>query len=280
MDVLRTHPIFGAHKVQEDQAAFFRIGPLSLEIQRRRFEWRVLSTRSKDPLESSSEAIVPCAPTVSPGRSVHTVRFGVDGPIEDIVLSPTLPDRAIVCATDPELLVPPDETVTLHVGTPIWIRVDLAEPSEALQARKKLLEVPSVVLSDTWFGPPTASEGEVCYAIRTAGRLHRENLPDRAHIARTEVTIGNRARDHLSVAKLRIPIPVLGLYLSQDLQLRTNRMSLVRRDDRDMAELRVDDQNTEGLGELVATPRSAEENALVRAFSSVLSLGSAAFGGG
>ncbi|MBI4815658.1 MAG: hypothetical protein HY791_05355 [Deltaproteobacteria bacterium] len=273
-------PIFGRHRIKEEEAAFFRIGPLSLEIQRKVFEWRILSARSGDPLEASAEAIVPCEPTQNPGRDIQTVRFGVNGPVEDLVLAPALPDRPIVCATEPPLFVPPEEKVTLHVGTPIWVRVDLEEPGASSGGRRKLIELPSVVLSDTWFGPPTDIEGEVCYAIRTAGRLHRENLPKRAHIARTEVIIENRAKDSLSVAKLRIPVPVLGLYLAEDLGLWTDRLSLVRRDDRGMAELRVDKSPGQALGSLVAPPRSSEPSALVRAFSSVLSFGSPSTGSG
>jgi hypothetical protein len=97
------------------------------------------------------------------------------------------------------------EEVRLYLSTPVWIRI------EALKPRTILSEVPTLQMSDTWFGPSTL-EGELCYAIRTRARGRIEDMPKRTSRAITPVTIRSQSVEPVLVERVRVPLEALALY--------------------------------------------------------------------
>jgi hypothetical protein len=115
-----------------------------------------------------------------------------------------------------------DESVTLYLSTPLWVRVELVESG------RRPTEIPSHRMSDTWFGPSTR-EGTLCYATRTAGRLRLDRLPRRPHRALTPLTVQNRTAEPLALERIQLPVPHLSLYVTVDDAIWTDPVTMTHR---------------------------------------------------
>ena len=102
-------------------------------------------------------------------------------------------------------------------GTPVWV--------EVVAAGTRLLSVPVVRPTDTWFGP-APDAGELCYAVPTSARIALEGAEARADLAITETQIENHSDDPLELSFLRIPAPHLSLYAAPDGRLWTETIRL------------------------------------------------------
>ena len=74
-------------------------------------------------------------------------------------LLPALPDRAVVIRPDAPISVLPRESGTFYVSIPVWLNFIVGPANR----RYGMAEIPSVILSNTWFGDPAA--GELCYSL-------------------------------------------------------------------------------------------------------------------
>jgi hypothetical protein len=151
-----------------------------------------------------------------------THRFSVQDTDESVALRPALADRPVVTRPEHPLSVLPDEAVTLYLSTPLWVRIELVESG------RRLTEMPSHRMSDTWFGPSTR-EGTLCYATRTAGRLQLDRLPRRLHRALTPLTVRNQTAEPLALERIQLPVPHLSLYVTVDDAIWTDPVTMTHR---------------------------------------------------
>jgi len=133
-------------------------------------------------------------------------------------LLPLMPDRPVVVRPEFPVNLPGGMRMTLFVGVPLWLAI------EADGAR--LLDVPSVRLSNTWFGTPV--EGALCYAMRTRALRRPEALSSRLHRAICTVEIKNGATTPLAFSRLCLPCEHLTLFKGKD-RLWTNAMRMHHR---------------------------------------------------
>ena len=96
--------------------------------------------------------------------------------------------------------------------------------------------------------------GELCYALRTSAKLHLEHLPRRPHRAISAVRIQNNAPSVLQIEKLKVPVPHLSLFASNEGHLWTEALTLKREEGSDGTEVRLDNKPTQ----IVATERIAQ----------------------
>ena len=118
-----------------------------------------------------------------------------------------------------------EESVTLYLSTPLWVRVELVESG------RRPTEIPSHRMSDTWFGPSTR-EGTLCYATRTAGRLRLDRLPRRLHRALTPLTpltVQNRTAEPLVLERIQLLMLHLSLYVTVDDPIWTDPVTITHR---------------------------------------------------
>ena len=261
-------PWYGRFELQGCQVGKWRIGPLTLWIQRLQGEWRIAQQTTEDPMDDGLALQIP-ADEGDLLRMDAVDRFGVEGQSPLVELSPALADRPVVARPEKPFHVPAGEKVTVFVGSPLWVTIT-APPAAA-----PLLDQPIFRPSDTWFGP-TTMEGELCYASRTYLRLNLETVVRRPHRALTVVNILNRSETSLSIESLKLPVARLTLYQSADGQLWTQDVTFERDKDGDFAALRVRKRTPGHAGDatLVAQPRQTNgDNPVVRAFSAIFSTG-------
>jgi hypothetical protein len=242
----------------------WEIGPLSLVVQRTTQEW-LLAHRW-----TGWEDIDPGWEVIDggdfPDEDWQLTRFVFAKTGSTLQLAPALADRAVVTSPRVPLFVSPGEWTTLFVSSPLWLRVE--------GEGQRLLEAPIRRLSDTWFGPSTR-EGELCYATRTRAALNVEHLPLLARRAVTPVRIRNRADTPLQIERLKLPVPLLSLFGSEDGTLWTETVAMNREESGEMAAVSVRSGPPRGLDQptVLTEPRVASEpNAVMQVFSSFGSL--------
>jgi len=141
--------------------------------------------------------------SVVPGSDLPWQRFLV-GPGELFIL-PALPDRSVVVQTDNPFWLPVGGKADLFVHVPVWVQVRLRAERESI-----LLDLPSVVLSQTWFGSFT--EGELCYWIRSGAHSEAAADPSKPHLVVCPVEIRNESEDKLLVDYFCLRVRALSLY--------------------------------------------------------------------
>lgn len=236
------------------------IGPLSLAVSRAASEWRLAWSSGEELFEDQH---ITLATEYSPLPEEEALeRYAVARTSGSLRLRPLLLDRPVVVCPRQPMFIPAGESTTLYMSSPLCISIEVEATPLVLR------EIPSLRLSDTWFGPNTR-EGELCYAGQTRARNMLSELPKREHRAISPVRIENHATTTLPLEKLRLPLPALSVYGGADGHLWTEGLSLTRRDDSDLATLRVEPSAPQlaGAVELISGPRQASERGrLVRAF--------------
>ncbi len=265
---------WGTFTFDDDDAGCWRVGPTTLWLHRSSRSWRIIHSSSHDPLDESSEVRPPTPvnrtelnPEDPPEKST-VLRFSFQKKADsEIVLTPALADRAVVVRPDSPLYVLAGEEITIFASTPVWIRIEAGSPA------RFLTELPSHRPSDTWFGP-NAQEGELCYAVKTAGRLRLERLPIRFHRAVTPIHVINHASDALLFERIQIPIQYLSLFQGANDFLWTQPVTFDRESTGDVAAVHLEQKAPAEAGEtrLLSGPRlHLRTNVIVRTFSSIFS---------
>ncbi len=235
------------------------LGTLRLRLGHGPDEWRIHA-------EPIAEEAVAKNARIRARRSLPAEfeeRHVLNGTSGHLTLTPLLADRNVVIRPRQPVFLLSGQAVTLYLSTPIWLRIDVGEPATLLR------EMPVTRLSDTWFGPSTR-EGEICYAGRTHARHHPDEIPHRPHRAITPLHIHNKAATPLPLEKISLPVPMLALYGSEDGMLWTQRVTLTREDQSDLAAVRIDPNPPEPNRKLslLSKPRqNPGRSGLVRAFS-------------
>lgn len=255
---------WGTFSLAEGATARWRIGPLTVTALRRTREWQlgwewVQEAKGAEEPSWSFEQDAPETELANLERHAFREAPG------SLAVLPVLADRAVVTSPRVPLFLPPGESATLYVGSPLWLRLSAGEPPRTLR------EIPVRRPSDTWFGPSTR-EGELCYAVRTRAALEAERLLALPHRAVTPVTVDNRSPQPLTVERMKLPVRHLALYTAPDRALWTEAVSLTSRDGSEMASLEIDRRPPPeaGAAERLTGPREDEGGFLTRAFSSLL----------
>jgi hypothetical protein len=196
------------------------------------------------------------------------IRYGVRDSSRRLEVAPLTADRAVIVKAETEFIVPPGGAVTAFVSSPVWVCLQLPDPKRVMH------EEPAQRPSDTWFGPSTI-EGELCYAVRTSVRFDLDNLPVRPYRAISVVRVINHADTQLPLARLRLPMPFLSLFGDAKGRLWTEAVTLDRRSDDDLAEVKLGKSAPREAGPCTKVSGPREEMApkhLIRSFTGLLGL--------
>ena len=196
---------WGEFEIKNHQCIQWKIGFLSLFWLRKDQELRVAY---HTPVEESDEGAQVIRDSTEPFPDEYQRFVFGTGP-ERLKLMPILPVKSIIFSPEKALYLAPREKLRLYLSAPIWLRISTGEPE------LELLQIPSIALSETWFGN-NHREGEVCYAAQTRARLNIDNLSQKAYRATTAVTIFNNTAGILPFDRIRIPFQYLALYFGGD----------------------------------------------------------------
>jgi hypothetical protein len=197
--------IWEEFKVEDGKFYFRQIGPLQLWIQRQFDEWKVgWDYKSRDINSISAEVLDKIKETdITWHRKV--VRKNPD----TARLIPVMPDRPVVVKPEAELKIAKNAEAIFFIRIPMWLTLCTGTNYSDI-----LYEIPSVVLSNTWFGEP--NEGELCYSMKTFARRSLEGVEPRVHQVICPIHVKNTADDYLIFKRLCIQGSHLGIYQSDN----------------------------------------------------------------
>lgn len=246
---------FGEFRIAAGERRQWRVGPLTLTVERAAGEWRIRQAYGSD---AQADAATRGLDAETPGA----MRYLAAGPDPLLSLLPLLPDRPVIVRPLSPVIVPAGEAVRLYVSLPVWLQLAVGS------AHKVLAELPSQRLSDTWFGPNTR-EGELCYALRSRCRLS----PDDAlqpHRVVVPLRIHNQAAKPLVLERIKVPVPQLSLYAEPSGRLWAGEVGLERSEDGQFAALHLEPGPPPQASKAtpLAGPREpAPKKTAIRAFS-------------
>lgn len=256
--------IWDEYQIDLQASGHWKIGPLHLWITRFKNEWRISSSSSHDPDDRTIEIEVPFEKEFL--ENIETNRFGGKETQASIRFSPALADRPVVIRPEMPFFLPANEEVTIYVSTPLWLNLTL-EP----QARK-LLSIPILRLSDSWFGPdPT--EGELCYAARTKAKLRFEDLSLIQFRALTKIILKNSSSKQLFLERIKVPVNNLSLYHSTEAGLLTETITIIKEEDQLEMKMRLEKPTEAEFGKpiKISMPRDPiQKNIFLKAINTLI----------
>lgn len=192
-------------KIKRSRDYHWRIGPLKIWLKKSEDEWLIASEQSPDDLEG--EEIVIAKISEKPETPEWT-RFVCAGP-DTMQLLPALPDRAIVVGSEMAVKILHKNSALFFVRIPVWVRIYASDKKDTM-----LTEIPTVSLSNTWFGDPMT--GELCYSLTTKARRSIGESDINPHRAICPVKITNISANPLDFKKLSIHVEHLKVYAGQN----------------------------------------------------------------
>ncbi len=175
------------------------VGPLRLWIRRTEHEWR-LAWAGNEPLAERWDGTA----DDDPPDHAEWHRWAAVAGQHRLQLRPVLPDRSLVVRPDAPLYIPTGVKLRIYVRVPVWIRVTAGDAV--------LTEIPSVHLSNTWFGAPDA--GELSWALKTAAQHAPEDIPAGEHEALCRVDVHHKGTEQLELNRLFLRAAHLRIYLA------------------------------------------------------------------
>lgn len=206
-----------SQKIVSDQCFEGQIGPLCLWLRQTGDELHIAIKRIGDN-ESKKEIK---ALELIKGSEPDDLDWGrwIIGTNEDTIkLRPLSPDRPMVVRSEEPLNIPINHEALFFVSFPIWVRIISGESSQL-----NLYDVPSILLSNTWFGDPMS--GELCYSLRSRARRKINNSEPSPHRAICPVRIRNSSTKQLNVERFCVHVEHLNIYNGSD-NLWTNEINI------------------------------------------------------
>lgn len=192
-------PPWGPIELSHGSTVAHRIGPRDQWFAFRENEIRIATAAAPEGLPE---------PTAEPPEEVEWSRWAVPKGEHAVFLRPALPDRPVVLQPEVPFSLLPRTEARIYVRIPLWIRVEVATGDRTL-----LMEVPTVDLSDTWWGG--FLEGELCYWLHTHARRGVRPELLQPYLAMCPLLLVNRSGMDLKVEKLAFRVAHLSLFLHQ-----------------------------------------------------------------
>jgi hypothetical protein len=171
-------------------------------------------------------------------------------------LLPLAPDRSVVVQPDLPTRIPPGQRALIFVTLPLWIGVAVGEDEV-----NKLCEVPTTVLSNTWFGD--FASGELCYSLRSRAKRKLEPAEQAVHSAVCPLQVTNASSTSLEFVHLCLQAEHLSIYQVPG-RLWTNRVDVVFEGTESQITMVPAGPDTEGHATLLHPARRVAERSLVR----------------
>jgi hypothetical protein len=257
-------PWFGRFNFDGAQTNQWRIGALTVSVQRHASEWQVCHLNTGAAIDEQV-AIEVTENTGQLEAGGKCQRHAVALSNQPLQVLPALADRPVVTRPLIPFHLHSGQETLLYVGTSIWLQI------YAFETGPLLLDLPVQRPSDTWFGPSTR-EGELCYAARTRAISNLQDLPSRTIRATTPVRIKNNGQTSLLLERLLLPIPQLSVFATYDNRLWTEELSIHCDQEMRSAHLRIGKgaPAIAGTTEQLSPPRVlAERNVLTRALGTI-----------
>lgn len=125
---------------------------------------------------------------------------------DGLAIRPAMPDRLLVVSHEHSYHLPPERDARVYVRIPLFVQV----VTTGRHGRQVLAELPSVVLSSTWWG--TVAEGELGYWLTTKARSAVSDELFLPHFGMCPLRLVNESDHALPVERFALQVAHLSLF--------------------------------------------------------------------
>lgn len=167
-----------------------------------------------------------------------------------VELYPMMPNKQVVVRPEHPFNLASGAKATIFTRIPIWVGIYTNESK-----KHKLTEIPSIMLSKTWFGD--FLDGILCYWVTTTARRNVTDDIFQAHTAISTLNIKNDSDNDLTIDKLSLLVERLSLY-EKNGQLWTDEMDIVYKGEDNQSEITMTGKPPQGFkdAKLISSPRN------------------------
>jgi hypothetical protein len=202
-------------RIEKNNTYFWEIGPLKLWLQKNIDEYLIGFEQSP---EDTAQNSVTAAGLREKPETVTWNRFVYNNETDIIQVLPTMHDRAVLVGSEIPVKILPQSRALFFISVPIWLRVYAGKNKKA-----QLTEIPTVVLSNTWFGDTIS--GELCYGLKTRARRSLETMETLPNKVICPVQAKNLSQEQLDFQKLLVHVEHLKIYQGKT-KLWTNEVTI------------------------------------------------------
>jgi hypothetical protein len=211
---------WGEFEFTLDETKCWRIDERLIAIRRTTHEWTIWNKETESELHTPIVINKP-EPTES-FDNVDYRRYVLGSTSEQIIIEPSLADRAMIARPSKPLVVLPGEEIKVFISTPLWMTILVP------QREVPIADIPFWRPSDSWFGPSTIT-GDLCYSKYTDAKIDEQQLEKTSHRASTEVTLKNDLEEPLHIERINLPMPALKLYINDEGEFWTDRVFILQK---------------------------------------------------
>lgn len=147
--------------------------------------------------------------TSDPEKQLDWSRWALKEDIREYRLVPCFPDRPVVIKPEYPFRISKGAQARIYTRVPVFVRiVPKAYPDFVIT------EIPTVVLSNTWFGSFT--DGELCYGLPTTARREITDEIFEPHMVVCTIQINNNSEEDLSFENICLRVDRLSMYIKDD----------------------------------------------------------------
>ena len=206
-------PWWGTFSLEEGQSRFWKIGNLVVCLDRFTNEWHIADFHDTSDSAEQEDAEIDVS---KKPLQFKTFTFRTQN---EVSLTPVLANRPLASSLERRLYIPAGEKIFLYVSSPLWVRVETVKPRVILD------EIPTFLLSNTWFGPNTR-QGKFCYAAKTYSASSLKELPASPVRVVTPMLIKNNSKDIMVLRQLSVPLPYMSVYTDAKNHLWTEQLNV------------------------------------------------------
>lgn len=185
---------WGELELEDGNDRLIEVGPLRLRLRQWRGEFWLAHAREGEATPPDLE-----------GDDVEWSRWAVPPNHDRLRLRPVLPDRPLVVEPEQSFHLMREAEIRVYVRVPVRVQLELVRPTEM-----SLEEIPTVVLSDTWFGD--FMEGELAYFLPTTARREMRSELFAPYLTVCPLQLSNAAAQDLEVKKIALRVGHLSIF--------------------------------------------------------------------
>ena len=246
---------WGVFDVVEGQIYYWKIGDCNFWIKKDKSEIYFAWSHEKYVVGNKAEILA----------DLTWSRFTAKEELHSIEISSVLPDKPLVVKPEDSFYLTSGTKKTIYVRIPVWICISMIEKNKA-----KLIEIPSVILSNTWFG--NLIEGELCYWLTSSARSQIESDPSRPFMAISPLTLENISAENLLVEKFVIHIENSTLFMANG-QLWTDEILIYYKGKDAIGSVEFKDRppkHISGANKITEPRKRQNKRLLVKTFDSII----------
>ncbi|MBN2012867.1 hypothetical protein JW960_26290 [candidate division KSB1 bacterium] len=193
---------WGDNDLLKDTIHHISLGTLSVWIKQSPQELSIASHRC------DSNVVHSIKPNDVP-QNITWSRWATKKAYPQLRMLPRFPDRPIVVKPESTFILMKGAQARIYVKVPLWVQFLVG-----VRPPVTLIELPSVILSNTWFG--TFFEGEACYWISSSARIEPAWDDQKPFLAICPLQLQNNSDDDLQVEKICLRVSGLSLFKHGD----------------------------------------------------------------